>query len=80
MLPLIFWDWLKILQSHKSKLRLAHYLPIFLQHMTTFISSLGRSYEQAQFTRAFFQVFDHESAMKLDPRSTGKYVYRIIAA
>ena len=60
-------DWLKLLQSGKSKARLVHFLPTLLQKMTTFISSLGRSYEQAQFTRAFFQVFDHESASKLDP-------------
>src|SRR6185312_7568060 len=58
--------WMKLLQNDRSKGRLNHYLPVFIDQITPFISSLTRSYEQAQFTRALFQVLDSTTALNLD--------------
>ncbi|MBS4218936.1 hypothetical protein KHA96_11480 [Bacillus sp. FJAT-49711] len=58
--------WMKLLQSDRAKGRLNHYLPIFIDQITTFISSLAHSYEQAQFTRALFQILDSNTVLNLD--------------
>ncbi|MCJ8007950.1 SWIM zinc finger domain-containing protein [Lederbergia wuyishanensis] len=70
--------WMKILQTDRAKGRLNLYLPVFIDQMTTFISSLTRSYEQAQFTRALFQILDSNTALHLDSSLLEKVYLKLL--
>ncbi|MBS4204751.1 hypothetical protein [Lederbergia citrea] len=70
--------WMKLLQAERTKSRLTAFLPVFINHITTFISSLPRNYEQAQFTRALFQVLDSGTAIKLEPALLEKAYIKLL--
>lgn len=70
--------WLKLLQAERLKKRLGVYLPAFLEQIIAYISSLTRNYEQAQFTRALFQVLDGDTAMRLDPHLLEKIYVQLL--
>ncbi|MBW8350304.1 hypothetical protein K0H71_12730 [Bacillus sp. IITD106] len=70
--------WMKLLQKERSKTRLNLYLPVFIDQITTYISSLAHSYEQAQFTRAFFQILDSNAALNVDSSLLEKVYMKLL--
>ncbi|MBS4200670.1 hypothetical protein KHA93_13610 [Bacillus sp. FJAT-49732] len=70
--------WMNMLQNDRMRDRLNHYLPVFIDQITTFISSLTHSYEQAQFTRALFQILDSNTALYLDSSLLEKVYMKLL--